>query len=186
MKHLPQLYTSRLILRPAHPRLAKAAADYYARNREFLTPFEPSFPEGFCTVGYQKALMRQDCRAAKENRGLRYWVFRKDDPDTAIGCVALNNIILGAFRSCFLAYKMDKDLLRQGYASEAVLAVVELAFQGLNLHRIEANILPRNAASLALARKCGFQEEGLSPKYLCINGVWEDHIHMVRLNEEGE
>ena len=186
MKHLPQLHTSRLILRPAHPRLAKAAADYYARNREFLTPFEPSFPEGFCTAGYQKALMRQDCRAAKENRGLRYWVFRKDDPDTAIGCVALNNIILGAFRSCFLAYKMDKDLLRQGYASEAVLAVVELAFQGLNLHRIEANILPRNAASLALARKCGFREEGLSPKYLCINGVWEDHIHMVRLNEEGE
>ena len=186
MKHLPQLHPSRLILRPAHPRLAKAAADYYARNREFLTPFEPSFPEGFCTTAYQKALMRQDCRAAKENRGLRYWVFRKDDPDTAIGCVALNNIILGAFRSCFLAYKMDKDLLRQGYASEAVLAVVELAFQGLNLHRIEANILPRNAASLALARKCGFQEEGLSPKYLCINGAWEDHIHMVRLNEEGE
>ena len=185
MKHLPQLHTSRLILRPAHPRLAKAAADYYARNREHLTPFEPSFPEGFCTVGYQKALMRQDCRAAKENRGLRYWVFRKEDPDTAIGCVALNNIILGAFRSCFLAYKMDKDLLRQGYASEAVLAVVELAFQGLNLHRIEANILPRNTASLALARKCGFKEEGLSPKYLRINGVWEDHIHMVRLNEEG-
>ena len=83
-------------------------------------------------------------------------------------------------------YKMDKDLLRQGYASEAVLAVVELAFRGLNLHRIEANILPRNAASLALARKCGFREEGLSPKYLRINGVWEDHIHMVRLNEEGE
>ena len=185
MKHLPQLHTSRLILRPAHPRLAKAAADYYARNREHLTPFEPSFPEGFCTVGYQKALMRQDCRAAKENRGLRYWVFRKEAPDTAIGCVALNNIILGAFRSCFLAYKMDKDLLRQGYASEAVLAVVELAFQGLNLHRIEANILPRNAASLALARKCGFKEEGLSPKYLRINGVWEDHIHMGRLNEEG-
>jgi len=186
MKHLPQLHTSRLILRPAHPRLAKAAADYYARNREHLTPFEPSFPEGFCTVGYQKALMRQDCRAAKENRGLRYWVFRKEAPDTAIGCVALNNIILGAFRSCFLAYKMDKDLLRQGYASEAVLAVVELAFQGLNLHRIEANILPRNAASLALARKCGFKEEGLSPKYLRINGVWEEHSHMVRLNEEGE
>ena len=186
MKHLPELHTQRLILKPAHPRLAKAAADYYTRNREHLTPFEPAFPEGFCTAAYQKALMKQDRAAVKEDRGLRYWVFRKEDPHTAIGCVALNNIILGAFRSCFLAYKMDKDLLRQGYASEAVLAVVELAFHGLNLHRIEANILPRNAASLALARRCGFQEEGLSPKYLRINGVWEDHIHMVRLNEQGE
>lgn len=186
MKHLPELETARLILRPAHPRLAKAAADYYARNEAFLRPFEPAHHPDFCTVAYQKALMRQDRAAAKADEGLRYWVFRKDAPDTAIGCVALNNIILGAFRSCFLAYKMDKDLLRQGYASEAVLAVVELAFRGLNLHRIEANILPRNAASLALARRCGFREEGLSPKYLCINGVWEDHIHMVRLNEEGE
>lgn len=185
MKYLPDLETPRLILRPAHPRLAKAAADYYTRNEDFLRPFEPAHSEDFCTVAYQKALMRQDRAAAKADSGLRYWIFPKDNPHTAIGCVALNNIILGAFRSCFLAYKMDKDLLRQGYASEAVLAVVELAFQGLNLHRIEANILPRNAASLALARKCGFREEGISPKYLCINGVWEDHIHMVRLNEEG-
>ena len=38
----------------------------------------------------------------------------------------------------------------------------------------------------ALARKCGFSEEGRSPRYIRINGVWEDHIHMVRLNEEGE
>ena len=72
MRGLPELHTARLILRPAHPRLAKAAADYYARNQEFLRPFEPAFPEDFCTVAYQKALMRQDCRAAKENRGLRY------------------------------------------------------------------------------------------------------------------
>ena len=47
-------------------------------------------------------------------------------------------------------------------------------------------VMPRNRASLALARKCGFREEGLSQKYLRINGVWEDHIHMVRLNEKGE
>ena len=186
MKHLPELETGRLILRPAHPRLAKAAADYYARNEDFLRPFEPEHHPDFCTVAYQKALMRQDRAAAKADEGLRYGVFRKEALHNSIGCVALNNIILGAFRSCFLAYKMDKELLRQGYASEAVLAVVELAFQGLNLHRIEANILPRNTASLALARRCGFKEEGLSPKYLCINGVWEDHIHMVRLNEEGE
>ena len=186
MKHLPELETQRLLLRPAHPRLARAAAAYYARNEACLQIFEPTHHPNFATVSYQKTLLRQDRQAAKENRGLRYWIFRKEDPETAIGCAALNNIVLGAFRSCTLAYKIDKDLLRQGYASEAVLAVVDLAFRGLELHRIEANIMPRNRASLALARKCGFREEGLSPKYLCINGEWEDHIHMVRLNEKGE
>jgi ribosomal-protein-alanine N-acetyltransferase len=98
--------------------------------------------------------------------------------------VALTSIVWGAFRSATVAYKTDGDLLRQGYAAEALSAVVELAFEGLNLHRLEASIMPRNAASLALARKCGFVEEGRSPRYICINGVWEDHIHMARLNEE--
>ena len=182
---VPVLETGRLILRPAHPRMAVKTAAFYTKNKDFLQPFEPKYDERFTTVAYQRALLRQDRQMEKESRGVRLWLFRREDPETAIGCVVLSNIILGAFRSCTVAYKMDKDLLRQGYASEAVLAVVELAFQGLNLHRIEANILPRNAASLALARKCGFKEEGLSPKYLCINGVWEDHIHMVRLNEEG-
>ena len=137
-------------------------------------------------MAYQRALLRQDRRMEKEGSGVRLWLFLKEDPYTAIGCVVLSNILLGAFRSCTVAYKMDRDLLRQGYAAEALSAAVELAFRGLNLHRIEANIMPRNEASLALARRCGFSEEGRSPRYICINGVWEDHIHMVRLNEEGE
>ena len=52
------------------------------------------------------------------------------------------------------------------------------------LHRVEANIMPRNPASLRAAEKAGFVREGLSRRYLNINGVWEDHIHMVRLNED--
>lgn len=182
---VPVLETQRLILRPAHPRMAVKTAAFYAKNRDFLQPFEPECDENFTTVAYQRALLRQDRQMERDGVGVRLWLFRKDDPQTAIGCVVLSNIILGAFRSCTVAYKMDKDLLRQGYATEALLAAVELAFHGLNLHRIEANIMPRNEASLALAHRCGFAEEGRSPRYIRINGVWEDHIHMVRLNEEG-
>ena len=63
--------------------------------------------------------------------------------------------------------------------TEAVRETVRIAFEELDLHRIEANIMPRNRASLGVARKAGFYEEGLALKYLQINGVWEDHIHMV-------
>ena len=89
----------------------------------------------------------------------------------------------GAFQSCFLSYKLDMDLCGRGYMTEAVEEAVRIAFTVLGLHRIEANIMPRNTASLGVARKAGFQEEGLAVRYLRINGVWEDHIHMVRRDE---
>ena len=184
--NMPVLETERLLLVPAHPRLARASAAFYEKNKDFLQPFEPEYDRDFTTVGYQRALQRQDLIQAKTGQSIRFWIFRREDPGTAIGCVVINSIVYGAFRSATLAYKIDRDLLRQGYATEALTAVVDFAFHGLNLHRLQASIMPRNAASLALARKCGFHEEGRSARYICINGVWEDHIHMVRLNEEGE
>jgi ribosomal-protein-alanine N-acetyltransferase len=60
--------------------------------------------------------------------------------------------------------------------------VVEYAFDVLGLHRLEANIMPRNKASLRVVEKLGFSEEGLSRKLLLINGRWEDHVRMVKLN----
>lgn len=66
--------------------------------------------------------------------------------------------------------------------TKAVNEVVDYAFNVLKLHRIEANVMPRNIASKRVLEKCGFIEEGYSKKYLYINGVWEDHIHMVKFN----
>ncbi len=184
MSKFPVLETKRLILRPASVTLSRAALAFYRRNLADLQPVEPTHGPDFLTLGTQMDMMRHDARMARRLEGVRYWMFRKENPKTAVGCVCLNSVVYGAFRSGVLAYKVDKDLRRQGLAREALLAVVELAFYGLDLHRLEANIMPRNTASLALARSCGFREEGLSPRYLQICGVWEDHIHMVRLNEE--
>jgi len=59
--------------------------------------------------------------------------------------------------------------------SEAMQLVLREAFVTLKLHRIEANIQPGNAPSIALARRNGFELEGFSPRYLKINGRWRDH-----------
>ena len=79
----------------------------------------------------------------------------------------------------------ERDALAQRHAvmTQAVEACTRFAFGPAALHRVEANVMPRNTASLRVLKKCGYRPEGLARRYLRINGAWEDHIHMVRLNE---
>jgi ribosomal-protein-alanine N-acetyltransferase len=96
------------------------------------------------------------------------------------GFVNLSEIVLGAFRSGYLGYAVFVPWERNGVMREAVRLVVDHAFAdeesgGLGLHRVEANIQPRNVASKALVAGLGFRLEGLSPGYLRIAGEWRDH-----------
>jgi [ribosomal protein S5]-alanine N-acetyltransferase len=43
---------------------------------------------------------------------------------------------------------------------EALKALLEFAFEKMNLHRVEADIDPRNTASRKVAERLGFQKEG--------------------------
>lgn len=175
--------TARLALRLAAPSLTPALTDYYCRNRTFFSAFDPEREEDFFTETSQRASLEKDAALAEEDRGYRFYLFLKEKPETIIGMVGLNNLVRGAFQSCHLGYKLDGAHLCQGYMTEAVKAVAGIAFDDLGLHRIEANIMPRNKASLRVAEKAGFYNEGLALKYLKINGVWEDHIHMVLRSE---
>ena len=179
----PVYETARLALRLAAPSFAPALTGYYRRNRAFFAAFDPEREEDFFTEERQRASLEQDAALAEADRGYRFYVSRKEEPETIIGMVGLNNLVRGAFQSCCLGYKLDGGHLCLGYMTEAVKAAADIAFTDLGLHRIEANIMPRNRASLRVAEKAGFYQEGLALKYLKINGVWEDHIHMVLRRE---
>lgn len=98
-----------------------------------------------------------------------------------VGVVTISNVVLGLFRSGFLGYYAFEGQQGQGLMREGVQAVLRHAFGKLKLHRLEANIQPDNAASLALVRACGFAREGYSPRYLKIGGRWRDHERWARL-----
>lgn len=171
-----------ICLIPADPSLAEQAADFYQRNREFLEAFEPVRTEEFFTIGYQKEVLEEEMQSFQAKTAFRFYITLTEKPQTIIGIIGLTNVVWGAFCSAFLGYKLDEHFTNKGYMTMAVEMLVDYAFETLHLHRIEANVMPRNKPSLRVLEKNHFVHEGLSKYYLNIHGVWEDHIHMVRIN----
>ena len=60
----------------------------------------------------------------------------------------------------------------------------QYAFESLRLHRVEINIIPRNAPSRRVVEKLGIRFEGISERYLEIDGAWEDHARYAITAEE--
>jgi ribosomal-protein-alanine N-acetyltransferase len=172
--------TDRLILRTSHISLTDMVLDYHKRNQEFLKEWEPIRSEEFYTKSYQEKELIGD---SSNETALRLWISKKENPEKIIGNIGFTGIIKGAFQSCYLGYKLDEEEINKGYMTEALQQGIQIIWEDFGLHRIEANIMPRNKRSIKVTEKLGFLNEGISPRYLRINGVWEDHIHMVLLND---
>lgn len=175
--------TERLHLKVLDETHADLVADYFSRNRTFLERWECQREEVFFTDGYQREQLEREVQEIEAGRMLKLWLFKKSDEKRIIGTLAFSNILRGPFLSCFLGYRLDREELCQGYMTEALEKGIEIIFGAYGLHRIEANIMPDNLPSLRVVENLGFKREGLAEKYLKINGVWEDHIHMVLLND---
>jgi ribosomal-protein-alanine N-acetyltransferase len=92
-----------------------------------------------------------------------------------VGIFTVSQIVRGYFQSAYLGYYANARHAGKGLMAEAMLLLLDHAFGPLGLHRLEANIQPGNAPSIALARGAGFRLEGYSPRYLLIGGRWRDH-----------
>jgi ribosomal-protein-alanine N-acetyltransferase len=171
--------TNRMSLVQLDALSCELVVDYFLRNREFLEPWEMVRDESFFTAEFHAELLEKEKKLFEDGQLFKVWMLYEE---RIIGSIALNNIVRGAFQSCHLGYRMDGELLNRGLMTEGIEAVIAYAFEEMQLHRIEANIMPRNQASMKVVQKLGFYEEGLAIKYLKIHGVWEDHIHMVLRN----
>jgi ribosomal-protein-alanine N-acetyltransferase len=180
--------TERLILKILDKTFAEKVLDFHIRNRDFHEKWDPVRDEKYYTEEHHKKELEDELY--KINKGLMFklWLFEKHDRyyEKPLGYISFSNIVRGCFQSCHLGYKIDRDETNKGYTTEALRAGIDFVFMVLNLHRIEANIIPGNIPSFRVVEKLGFCNEGISKKYLKINGIWQDHIHMVILNEAME
>ena len=167
--------TPRLKLITPHVQYLDSIVDYHKRNKDFLEIWEPQRPDNFYTRTYQKAWIKAEQREIKRLCGLCFLIVKSDEPWKVIGTVKLSNILYGNFCSCFLGYRLDKNETNNGYMTEAVNKILEVAFDELNLHRAEARVRPSNDASAAVLKKAGFRYVGSSASYLKIYGEWQRH-----------
>lgn len=149
-------------------------------SRAFLTPWEPTWPADDLTRSSFRRRVKRYSEDQRADLAYAFFVFRNPD-DTLVGGLTLANIRRGCAQAGSLGYWMGAPYARQGYMSAAVSAVVPFAFETLKLHRIEAACIPGNVASIRLLERAAFKREGYARQYLCINGIWQDHLLYARI-----
>jgi [ribosomal protein S5]-alanine N-acetyltransferase len=152
-------------------------------SRDFLTPWEPTWPGDDLTRSAFRRRIRRYTEDLRTDQGYAFLIFRQPD-DVLVGGLTLANIRRGVAQAGSLGYWMGLPHTRKGYMTAAVRAVIPFAFASLRLHRLEAACIPTNAGSIRLLENTGFLREGYAREYLCINGIWQDHLLFARLKDK--
>ncbi len=170
-----RLETPRLILRPPEAEDQESWIRLRAESRTFLEPWEPLWAHDHLTKRAYRNRVVWAQRLIDEGKGAPLFLHRKED-GALVGAITLDNIRRGPSQAATVGYWVGEVHAKQGFMTEALGAVKEFAFEGLDLSRIEAACLPENAASRALLERVGFKYEGVAQAYLQINGRWRTHV----------
>lgn len=169
-----------IAIRILTPKDAPQLLQYYIDNRKHLASFEPYREESFYTVEVQKQSLIENYRQFFKGEGAHFGIYLDKK---LIGRIRISSVVNGVFKSCFIGYSIDEAYQGKGYMKEAVNLVCEYAFEDMDLHRVEASTLTDNERSKGVLRACGFEEMGVSRKYLFINGKWRDHNIFYKVKE---
>lgn len=179
------IFTDRLVLKTPDKSMPELILSYYSRNSDHFADAMPKVPQKFYTLEHQSKSVENHEKLMRQNKLFRFYAFYESDPNKIIADISVGNILKENL-SCQLSYKVDKDELEKGIASEMVQAVINYLFSETKMRRIELYITENNIASIKFANKLGFTKEGVARKYMEINGDWKDHIQFSLLKDEHE
>jgi ribosomal-protein-alanine N-acetyltransferase len=152
-------------------------------SRDFLTPWEPTWPADDLTRASFRRRMKRYSEDQRSDLAYPLFIFRKSD-GVLVGGLTLANVRRGCAQAGSLGYWMGAAYAGKGHMTAAVAAVLPFAFGTLRLHRVEAACIPANIASIRLLENTGFRREGFARQYLCIDGIWQDHLLYARLKDD--
>ncbi len=163
-------------LRPLRTRDANDWRIARLTDRDWLEPWEATAPGAVTRDdpgrGYVDAIrgLRREARL-----GLAY-PFALELAGEFVGQVTVGAITRGSVNSAYVGYWIARRQAGRGITPTALALVIDHCFGPADLHRIEANIRPENAASRRVVEKLGFRLEGTRRRYIHIAGAWRDHL----------
>jgi [ribosomal protein S5]-alanine N-acetyltransferase len=167
---LPTIEAPRVRLRWLTDRDVDALHRVFSDPRVMRYWLTPPFPDRSAAVGYLGRI-----REGFASQELFQWGVARREDDAVIGTCTIFRID-PPHRRAELGYALAHDHWRQGLMSEALRALFRFAFDSLGLHRLEADVDPRNAASIALLARLGFEQEGLLRQRWQVSGEIQDAL----------
>ncbi|MFE6908320.1 GNAT family N-acetyltransferase [Streptomyces erythrochromogenes] len=159
---------------------AAGLAEAFARNRANMAATEPLRSDAFYTEAGQRERIGQQLES-RDAGLLQPYVFVDLASGAPLGTINLGNIQRGPLLSGGLGYWVDEACRGKGLATAGAEEVCRIAREELGLHRVEAGTLVDNLASQRVLAKAGFEQYGLAPRFLHINGAWRDHCLFQRI-----
>lgn len=167
---LPTIETGRLALRWLRdedvPRLFEIFSDPQVMRYWSSPPLQD--------VSGAEALL-QEIRQLFAARTLFQWGVALKEDDRVIGTCTLASLS-AAHRRAEIGYALGRAWWRKGYMAEALPALLRFAFSTLDLHRIEADVDPRNLPSLRSLESLGFRREGYLRERYFVSGEMQDAV----------
>lgn len=129
------------------------------------------------------AALQREIAEGNERETMFKWGIALRDSNKVIGTTTLFNLNLDNGRA-ELGYAMAHAYWGKGYMNEALKALISHAFEVMKLRRLEADVDPRNAASIRSLERLGFQREGFLRERWHVNGEIQDALFYGLLRRE--
>src|SRR6185369_12591096 len=155
---LPAITGPGVSLRVPHSGDFSEWAALRAQSRDFLVPWEPTWPEDDLTRSAFRRRLKRYADDQRSDLAYAFLIYRNGD-NAMVGGLTLANIRRGVAQAGSIGYWIGAPFARMGYMTAAVRTLIPFCFKTLRLHRLEAACIPTNAASVSLLEKTGFKRE---------------------------
>ncbi|HEY7271470.1 MAG TPA: GNAT family protein [Actinoplanes sp.] len=162
--------TERLVLRRFRPSDAETLAAY--RSDADVARYQSWTPP--VTLEQSRVLVAAFAAGNPDQPGWFQYAVERTSDRVHIGDVGVD--LQGNRRQAEIGFTLAPAYQRQGYAGEAVRAMLDHLFRVRGLHKVSAEVDARNAASARLLERTGFTREGLRRSHTWIKGEWTDDL----------